>query len=108
MYHEYAFGRARLTWDEIDSAHTAEVAISELARGHRLLTDALASPTDAELDEERPTNWGERWPTWRILWTMIHHDFHHGAEIGVLRDLYREQTISSRPALAGATWTQES
>jgi hypothetical protein len=37
----------------------------------------------------RWTNWGERWPAWRILWTMIDHDAHHGAEIGCLRDLYR-------------------
>jgi hypothetical protein len=35
------------------------------------------------------TNWGEEKPTWRIIWTMIEHDVHHGAEIGVLRDLYR-------------------
>jgi hypothetical protein len=35
------------------------------------------------------TNWGERPPAWRILWTMIDHDAHHGAEIGCLRDLYR-------------------
>jgi uncharacterized damage-inducible protein DinB len=108
MYHEYAFGPARLTWDEIDSAHTAEGAIAELVRGHRLLTDALAGLTDADLDTERLTNWGERWPTWRILWTMIHHDVHHGAEIGVLRDLYREQTIGGRTVLAGAAQTQES
>ena len=35
------------------------------------------------------TNWGEEWPAWRIFWTMIHHDAHHGGEIGALRDLYR-------------------
>jgi hypothetical protein len=32
---------------------------------------------------------GERWPAWRVLWTMIDHDAHHGGEIGCLRDLYR-------------------
>jgi hypothetical protein len=35
------------------------------------------------------TDYAERWPAWRILWTMIDHDAHHGAEIGCLRDLYR-------------------
>ena len=39
--------------------------------------------------ELRLTNWGEEWPTWRIFWTMIEHDIHHGAEIGALRDLLR-------------------
>ena len=38
---------------------------------------------------EVATNRGERWPAWRIFRTMIHHDAHHGGEIGVLRDLYR-------------------
>ena len=50
---------------------------------------ALAGLADDELDGPRWTNWGERWPTWRILWTMIDHDAHHGGEIGCLRDLYR-------------------
>jgi len=37
------------------------------------------------------TNWGEKWPAWRIFWAMIEHDLHHGGEIGALRDLYREK-----------------
>jgi len=44
---------------------------------------------NADLEEVRPTNWGELWPTWRIFWAMACHDLHHGAEIGCLRDLYR-------------------
>jgi hypothetical protein len=36
---------------------------------------------------ERPET-VEEWPTWRIFWTMIQHDAHHGGEIGCLRDLY--------------------
>ena len=44
------------------------------------------------LDELRLTNWGERWPTWRIFWVMAAHDLHHGGEIGCLRDLYRNQS----------------
>ena len=43
----------------------------------------------SDLDQPRKTNWGEMWPTWRIFTTMIEHDFHHGAEIGCVRDLYR-------------------
>jgi uncharacterized damage-inducible protein DinB len=93
MYHEYAFGEATLTWPEIDSAHTAVDAIAELERGERLLKDALDGLTDADLDVGRMTNWGEEWPTWRILWTMIHHDLHHGGEIGALRDLYRQRNM---------------
>ncbi len=89
MYHEYAFGPGRLTWPEIDSAHTVEGAIEQVEHGHALLSEALEGLTDDDLDRPRATNWGEQWPTWKIFWTMIHHDIHHGAEIGTLRDLFR-------------------
>jgi hypothetical protein len=60
-----------------------------LDTGHALLTEDLAASGDDDLEREVPTNWGELWPAWRIFWTMIHHDAHHGGEIGALRDLYR-------------------
>jgi uncharacterized damage-inducible protein DinB len=93
MYHEYAFGPGRLTWPEIDSAHTAADAIAMLEHGQALLVSALSELTDADLDAPRMTNWGEEWPSWRVLWTMVDHDLHHGGEIGVLRDLYRERNM---------------
>ena len=89
MYREYAFGPGRLTWPEIDSAHTASDALAQLEDGHRALVSDLASLDDDDLERPRATNWGEDWPTWKIFWTMIHHDIHHGAEIGALRDLHR-------------------
>ena len=91
MYHEYAFGPARLTWPEINSAHTAASAIAQLEEGHALLQSDLAGLEDADLEESRLTNWGERWPAWRVFWAMIKHDLHHGGEIGALRDLYRQR-----------------
>jgi uncharacterized damage-inducible protein DinB len=89
MYHEYAFGDARLVWQNIDSTHTADDAVASLERWQQLLDDDLAPLSDDDLDLPRLTNWGEEWPTWRIFWTMIEHDIHHGAEIGALRDLRR-------------------
>jgi hypothetical protein len=89
MYHEYAFGPGKLTWDELDIPHTAAEAIAWLDKGQAQLGAALADLNDADLTQMRPTNWGELWPTWRIFWTMTCHDLQHGAEIGCLRDLYR-------------------
>jgi hypothetical protein len=89
MYHEYAFGPAKLTWPEIDSVHTAAEAIAQLEESHLALTADLAALLEADLDREVLTNWGEKWPAWRIFWAMLDHDLQHGGEIGVLRDLYR-------------------
>ena len=104
MYHEYAFGAAQLTWPEIDSVHAAGEAIAALEESQARLVDDLAALTDDDLDAPRRTNWGEAWPTWRIFWTLIDHDIHHGAEIGTLRDLYRVTVReAARPEPARAT-----
>ena len=91
MYHEYAFGAAKLTFPDIDSAHSAAAAIAQLDVGHALLARDLEDLDDAGLEREVLTNWGEMWPAKEIFWTMVNHDRHHGAEIGVLRDLYRDR-----------------
>lgn len=91
MYHEYAFGPAKLTFPEIDSAHTAAAAIAQLEAGHAMLVRDLETQDDAGLEHLVLTNWGEKWPARKIFWTMVDHDLHHGGEIGALRDLYRER-----------------
>jgi hypothetical protein len=88
MYHEHAFGPGELTWLTIETPGTADDALEMLDTGHALLTEDLAELDDANLERSVSTNWGEEWPAWRIFWTMIHHDAHHGGEIGTLRDLY--------------------
>jgi hypothetical protein len=96
MYHEYAFGPARLTFPEIDSAHTAAAAIAQLEAGHAMLVRDLEAQDDAGLDQLVLTNWGEKGPARKIFWTMVDHDLHHGGEIGALRDLYRERVRGPR------------
>lgn len=99
MYHEYAFGAAQLTFPDIDSAHTPEAALDQLDEGHRLLAGDLQALSAGELEQPVKTNWGDEWPAWKIFWTMIEHDLHHGAEIGALRDLYRvtHEAAAARP-----------
>jgi DinB superfamily len=92
MYHEWAFGPGHLTWLTIERPETAEGMVEMLERGHALLVGDLEGlSSDDDLDVAVMTNWGEKWPAWRIFWTMIHHDAHHGGEIGCLRDLYRHR-----------------
>src|SRR5262249_14381431 len=95
MYHEYAFGPAALTWQTIENPSPVADALAVLERGQRLLIDDLCNLAgEDDLDAPRRTNWGELWPTWQIFWTMIHHDAHHGGEIGCIRDLYRYTYLS--------------
>jgi hypothetical protein len=89
MYHEWAFGLRELTFPDLAPPTTAAGAVARLEEGHRLLRGELEGLAEKALDTPRLTNWGEQWPAWRIFWTMIDHDDHHGAEIGCLRDLYR-------------------
>jgi hypothetical protein len=89
MYHEYAFGPGRQQWPELEAPHTATDALRALDQRQSTLMNAVRGLADEDLDVDRMTNWGEPWPTWRILWTMVHHDLWHGGEIGAVRDLYR-------------------
>jgi hypothetical protein len=95
MYYEYAFGPGEQTWDTLEIPHTIAATVTLLNAAQGQLREALESLSDADLGEMRLTNWGERWPTWRIFWVMISHDLQHGAEIGCLRDLYRARGSAS-------------
>ena len=88
MYHEWAFGAARLTFPEIEVPHTIPQTLELLEVGQRQLRAHLTRLSDAELDQEVLTNWREHWPAWRIFWTMANHDALHTGAIGQLRDDY--------------------
>ncbi len=60
-----------------------------LEEAQRTLRGQLDHLRDADLPAPRMTNWGDRWPTERILWVMIAHDAHHGGQIRTMRAFYR-------------------
>lgn len=88
LYWDYAFGSASLTFDLEVPGDVAE-ATDWLFASHEPVTDALAGLSDSDLDTLVPTNWGEQWPVHRIFETLTNEQVHHGAEISLLRDLYR-------------------
>ena len=91
LYWDYAFGPATLTFD-LEFPGSASDAISWLGASQRLLSDVLHGlDDDAELDALVSTNWGDQWPVSRIFTTLINEQVHHGAEISLLRDLYRHR-----------------
>ena len=74
----------------IETPGDVEASIATLERGHGLpgRRSRSAERRTPQGDAFSPTG-AEEWPAWRIFTAMIAHDRHHGAEIGVLRDLYR-------------------
>jgi hypothetical protein len=89
VYWEHSFGPGKRNfWDLAPHGHAAG-AIEYLKGSQPPVTATLAGMDDDALDEMRPTHFGEDWPAHRVLTVLIDEQTHHGAEIGVLRDLYR-------------------
>ena len=96
LYWDYAFGPATASFD-LEMPGDAPSAVRWLRDSQAPLTLALGEVSgDDRLDDLVLTNWGERWPISRIFETLINEQVHHGAEIALLRDLYRNRT-SLRP-----------
>jgi len=95
MYENYAFGSATMRGDQpplipLDGARSRpnDELLTWLTEGHkRWLASVRALSSDAELEKERLTNWGERLPTRVIIRIMIAHDIYHAGEINHLRAL---------------------
>ena len=74
----------------------ADEAVASMRTGWRALDRALRSATDADL--ERPTRfWGYGSPGpmgtgAQIVGSILNEVSHHGTQIGVLRDLYRQRS----------------
>ena len=88
IYWEHAFGAGRRQYTDLAPHGDAAGAIGYLAESQRPVSDTLADIDDEQLDEPRPTPWGESWPASQILALLLDEQIHHGAEIALLRDLY--------------------
>lgn len=100
LYWDYAFGSASIGYD-FDLPSTADTAVRWLSDSQRPLTQTLEEIDDRALDGDSLTNWGETWTTSRIFTRLIKEQTHHGAEIGVLRDLHRNRHTLARSSDAG-------
>ncbi|MFQ6125586.1 MAG: DinB family protein [Candidatus Heimdallarchaeota archaeon] len=94
MYVEYAVQKGKLTWDDLILPSDRNGALAYLKQSHHPLRAILDGLTDEDLPKLRETNWGELWPTERIIWTMIHHDIYHGAQIQSARKIFQSQKSS--------------
>ncbi len=92
---DYTFGVRSLGRDEIELPGTAAEALAFLERSHQAWRAGLAGLADADLDtvglSSYPGGLDPKLPFGDILWWTNRELIHHGAEIGVLRDLWRAQ-----------------
>jgi len=98
LYWDYAFGPATASFD-LEMPGDARAACSWLEASQRPLLDVISTiETDERLDEDVLTNWGDRWPIRQIFTCLINEQVHHGAEISLLRDLYRNRQALNAPS----------
>jgi uncharacterized damage-inducible protein DinB len=94
MYASAVFRGGERSWPDcfarIKSLGTSVAAARQyLEDGQGYWLASWADLPDAELWVERSTNWGERWPTWRIIHTITQHDAYHAGQIIAFRSMLK-------------------
>jgi hypothetical protein len=89
MYRDYAFGRSTLEFSDCPVPASAAEAIDLWADGYRAFVDALRGSAPADLDRHYEPHWGQPRTVDTQVSIFITENLHHGAEIALLRDLYR-------------------
>jgi hypothetical protein len=91
--HDYTFGAKALTEDAIAFPNGAAEALAWLDRSHAAWRGGLGQLRDADLDtvglSSYPHGRDPHLPFGDILWWTNRELIHHGAEIALLRDLWR-------------------
>lgn len=92
---DYTVGTHSVTDEEFAPATTAEDAIGALVSAGAFWRSALDPTTDADLDQvgrsSFPHGLDPTLPFLDIAWWVNQELLHHGAEIALLRDLYRDR-----------------
>ena len=76
-------------WDRYAAPETAEAGMAFYAEQATRLVDFCRSIGPEDLDREILIPWRDPAPICEILEILLSEAFHHAAEVGVLRDLYR-------------------
>ena len=94
MYASAAFHGGEIAWNDclarIQSLGTDLGAAREyLEEGQEYWLASWSALPDSELMADRSTNWGEIWPTWRIIHTITQHDAYHAGQIAAFRSMLK-------------------
>lgn len=89
IYWEHAFGPGRRNFPDLPVPGTAGEAVRAWQDSRAPVTAWLDRASDADLDEPRPSHLGAPKPAGEVVGILLDEQTHHGAEITLLRDLYR-------------------
>lgn len=99
MRYDYTFGTRSLQRDSLELPGSASEALAWLEESHRAWRAGLAALAEADLDTVGLSSypWGldPTLPFGAIWWWTNRELIHHGAEIGLLRDLWAAQRPAS-------------
>jgi uncharacterized damage-inducible protein DinB len=89
MYGSAAFRDTAVRWRDCAARLDAIGAgwqqnLDYLQESHDAWVACWSSLGDEELSHLRATNWGEQWPTWRLISALSHHDAYHAGQIALL------------------------
>ncbi len=91
-YHVFLWGDGQLTDDWFEVAPTAADGVALWEQHAAAFALALRGEDEADLQRAvRIPWWPAAMPRWRVVSNVVTETTHHGAEMGVLRDLYRSR-----------------
>jgi hypothetical protein len=90
MYFEHVFGAGLRDYPDQRIPHKAAAAVVWWEQGIRKFLEQLAEAEDSDLERVVTVPWEVTQSVEEWLGVLLYENIHHGAEIGVLRDLYRE------------------
>jgi DinB family protein len=86
---EWTFGVRRPRAEEFDYPGKAADAVAWLERAQDAFAKRVHAMRESDIDSPRPTHYGKKRTAGDIVWDIAIEHTHHGAEIGVLRDIIR-------------------
>jgi hypothetical protein len=64
-----------------------DAALGYLHESHQYWMESWQALSSLDLESEADTNWGDKWPVWKILGTVIGHDHYHAGQIALIRSV---------------------
>jgi hypothetical protein len=89
IYMEHAFGPGLRSFPDLAVHGTADEVLADWEKSRRPVTAWLRSASESDLLEPRPSHLGGSRTAGEVMAILLDEQIHHGAEIALLRDLYR-------------------